>query len=276
MITTSSKFFYALAGFLVAVAVVYGYVTGGGEVGPLSAGYKGAVGELMGYTILMGGAAMAAFLGLSSSAFRDADPDEGASSGQEGAASTLPSANPPAPSYWPIVGAFGAALTIVGIVLNNVFFVAGLIVVGAVAFEWTMQTWAERATGDPAVNRELRNRIMLPLEVPLGGTAIVAVVILGYSRVFLTLSAENAVWAALAVAATVFGVGTLLSTRGELRKDLVAGVLAIGAVVTIGLGIFAAIEGEREFHHHETEDEERDEGSSTEEEGAIAVLEESN
>ena len=52
MITTGSKFFYALAGVLLVAAVVYGYSTGGGEVGPLSLGYKGGVGDHLGYGIL--------------------------------------------------------------------------------------------------------------------------------------------------------------------------------------------------------------------------------
>lgn len=276
MITTSSKFFYGLAGALLVTAVVYGYTTGGGNVGPISLGYKGAVGDILGYSLLIGGATLAAFVGLATTAFRDADPDVAA---DMVGTDKVPTPTVPGPSYWPIVGAFGGGLIVVGLVLNNVFFVAGLIVLGAVALEWTMQTWAERATGDPAVNRELRNRIMLPLEVPIAGAAVVAVIIVGYSRVFLALSAENAVWAALVVAALIFGVGTVLSTREQVRKDVVAGVLAVTAVVTIGAGIFAALEGEREFHPHEAEHEtDEDDGHgddepAAEDEGAAALEE---
>lgn len=275
MITTGSKFFYGLASLLFVTGVVYGYATGGGGVGPLSIGYKGGVGDLVGYTILMGAAAAAAFIGFATTAFRDADP--------EATAELLGTDSPPAPtvpgtSYWPVVGAFGAVVTVVGLVLNNVFFVAGLIALGAVAIEWTMQTWAERATGDPAVNREIRNRIMFPLEVPIAGGLAIAVIVVGYSRVFLALSKENAVWAALVIAAVIFVVGTVLASRPAIRTDLVAGLLALAAVATIGFGIFAAVQGERDFEHHgeeEHQDEGGDEDHSTEEEGAI-VLEETN
>ena len=78
MITTASKFFYAVAGLLLLTGVVYGYTTGGGEVGPLSLGYKGAVGDLLGYSILMGSAAVSAFIGFAVTAFRDGDPEAGA------------------------------------------------------------------------------------------------------------------------------------------------------------------------------------------------------
>lgn len=277
MITTGSKFFYALAGLLVVGAVVYGYTTGGGEVGPISLGYKGAVGDLVGYSILMGGAAVAAFLGFTTTAFRDADPEAGAA--------LLGTDAPPAPttaasSYWPVVGAFGVTLVLVGVVLNNVFFVAGLIALGAVAIEWTIQAWSERATGDPAVNREIRNRIMLPFEVPIAGALVVAIVIVGYSRVFLAVSKENAVWVALAVAAVIFVVGTILAAQSRIRTDLVAGLLVLGAVVTIGLGIASAVSGERDFEHHGEEHSEEesepahDDSQTSEEEGA--ALEESN
>ena len=280
MITTGSKFFYALAGLLLVAAVVYGYTTGGGEVGPLSLGYKGAVGDLVGYSILVGAAALSLFLGFTTTAFRDADPEAGAA--------LLGVEAPPAPttatgSYWPVIGAFGAVLVVIGVVLNNVFFVAGLIVLGAVAVEWTMQAWSERATGDPAVNREIRNRVMHPIEVPIAAALVVAVVIVGYSRVFLAVSAASAVWIALAVAATVFLGGTLLAAQPRIRTDLVAGLLALGAVVTIGLGIAAAVSGEREFHdageghgeeHSEEEGNPEDSQEPAEEEGA--ALEESN
>jgi hypothetical protein len=283
MITTGSKFFYALAGVLLLAAFVYGYSTGGGGVGPVSFGYKGGVGDHLGYGILLTAAVAAAFTGFCTTAFRDADPETSTEVlGTDG----LPPAPAPGASYWPVVGAFGVALVIVGIVLNNVFFVAGLIALGAVAVEWTMQAWSERATGDPAVNREIRNRIMLPIEVPVAGALIIAVVVVGYSRMFLAVSKLGAVWAALAIAAIVFGLGALLSSRPRIRTDLVAGLVALAAVVTIGFGVFGAVAGEREFHDlgeegHESEGagdhDEADSGEDAEssEEGAVGA-EESN
>lgn len=259
MITTSSKFFYALSGLLIVTGIAYGYSTGGGEVGPLSLGYKGAVGDVLGYTIVMGAAFLAAFIGFAVTAFRDADPDAGAELlGTE----TAPRPSAPGASYWPVIGSFGAGLTVVGVAVNNVFFVAGLIVLGAVALEWTIQAWAERATGDPAVNREIRNRIMLPVEIPVAGALAVGVVIVGFSRLFLAVSAFAAVWAALACAAIVFGLGTVLSSRPHLRTDVVAGVLAVGAVATIGIGITAALVGERDFEHHGEEHTEEEHSGS--------------
>lgn len=276
MITTGSKFFYALAGLLLVTAVVYGYATGGGEVGPLSVGYKGGVGDHVGYGILLFAAVASAFAGFCSTAFRDADPEAAAAVLGVDAA---PQPAVPGASYWPVVGAFGVALTVVGVVLNNVFFVAGLIVLGAVAIEWTMQAWADRATGDPAVNREIRNRVMFPIEIPVAGALAILVVVIGYSRVFLAASKLGAVWIAIGIAATIFLLGTVLSLRPRIRGDVVAGILAAAAIVTIGLGIFGAVAGEREFEHHGEETEHSDGGGAADagasEEGAVGA-EESN
>jgi hypothetical protein len=264
MITTGSKFFYGLAAFLAVAAVVYGYASGGGGLGPISVGYKGGVGEHLGYGILLAAAVASLFAGFCSTAFRDADPEPTAAlQGTD----TLPAATPTSTSFWPVVGAFGVVLAIVGVVLNNVFFVAGLIALGAVAVEWTMQAWSDRATGDPAVNREIRNRIMFPIEVPVAGALAIAVVVIGYSRVFLAVSKLGAVWIALAIAATIFFIGTALSLRPRIRTDLVAGLLAGAAVLTIGLGIFGAMAGEREFHDLNAEEHGEDEGEHGEIDG---------
>ncbi|MDZ7674612.1 MAG: hypothetical protein U5K30_06040 [Acidimicrobiales bacterium] len=273
MIPSSSKFFYALGAVLLVMGIAYGYSTGGGEVGPLSLGYKGAVGDLLGYAILMGTGAVSLCVGFATTAFRDADPEAGA------ALLGLdhdPMPTQPGASYWPVIGAFGLGLTVVGVALNNVFFVAGLIAIAAVAVEWTMQAWADRATGDPAVNHELRNRIMMPLEVPIGGVLAIAVVVGGFSRLFLAVSAEAAVWAALAIAAIVFGIGAILGNRPHLRSDLVAGLLAIGAVATIGIGIASAVAGERDFEHHGDEPVEETESEGGTESDDAPVSEEGN
>ena len=42
---------------------------------------------------------------------------------------------------------------------------AGLVVL----LEWMVSAWADRASGDEAANRRIRNRIMYPLEIPVFG-----------------------------------------------------------------------------------------------------------
>ncbi len=99
----------------------------------------------------------------------------------------------------------------------------GLITLGIVLVEWTAQAWADKATGDPAANREIRNRLMNPIEVPAAGLLAVALVVVAFSRVFLTVSSENAVWVATGLAAVIFIVGVLVASRPKLSSNVVVG-----------------------------------------------------
>jgi hypothetical protein len=90
MLTTGFKLFmgYCLGALL--TAAVYGYTTGGNHMGPLSVGWKGAVGEHVGYAILLSTGAVAgpsAYAG----GVRDADARCLSSS-------TSPLSVPPAPA----------------------------------------------------------------------------------------------------------------------------------------------------------------------------------
>src|SRR5690606_34766280 len=109
------------------------------------------------------------FLGLVSVAFRDASPSAQAElAGTE----VVPAVTPPAhPAFWPVLAALGATLVVLGLVISNVMFVAGFLVLLVALIEWMVLAWSDRATGDPDTNRLVRNRVMGPWEVPLAGAA---------------------------------------------------------------------------------------------------------
>ena len=247
MITTGTKWFFGLGFVTLVLAWAYGWTTGGNGLGPVTVGYKGGVGDHFGYGVLLSAAAISVFLGVVSVAVRDADAEAVA---QVAGLDTLPAVTPAGTSYWPAVAAFGVALTVVGLVTNVTVFVFGLITLGVVLVEWTVQAWADRATGDPAANREIRNRLMNPVEVPAAGLLAVALVVLGFSRVFLSLSSENAVWVATGIAAVIFLVGMLAASRPKLGSNIVVGFLLLCAVGVLVAGVVAAAVGEREFHEH--------------------------
>ncbi|MGB0500593.1 MAG: hypothetical protein ACPGNP_05335, partial [Acidimicrobiales bacterium] len=106
MFTTGFKFFFGLTIALTIGAVAYGYSTGGEHVGPVTLGWKGGVGDHVGYLVLIGGAfASACFAGIIV-AFRDADP--AAQSHYMGVEAIAPT-TPVTGSFWPVIGAFGGA-----------------------------------------------------------------------------------------------------------------------------------------------------------------------
>ncbi len=245
MITTGSKWFFGLGFVSLVLAVAYGWTTGGNGVGPLTMGYKGGVGDHFGYGVLVAAGFVSLFLGAVSLAVRDA---EALAEAQVAGTETVPAAIPAAPSYWPAVAAFGAALVVVGLVASPVLFVIGLVALGIVLVEWTVQAWADRATGDPEINRRIRNRLMNPIEYPAAGLLAIGVVVASLSRLFLSLSADDAVWVGISIATIIILSGFFFASRPRISANVIVGVLLVAALVVIGLGIGSAVSGQREFN----------------------------
>ena len=255
MFTTGFKFFFGLAIALMGAAVIVGYATGGGHVGPITWGWKGGVGDHVSYIVLMGLGVVAMAISFVIIAYRDADP--AAQAHYLGVDSIVPTAQVTG-TPWPVVGAFGAAIMVLGLALSSAVFVLGLVICSLVAFEWMMDAWADRATGDPATNRALRDRVMAPIEIPVAGLGLVAVMILAASRIFLNVSKNGAVFWAGAISVVIFGLGILYAARPKMNKNVLAGLLLATGVAVIAGGIVAAVDGEREFEQHGEDDSEEE------------------
>ena len=112
MFTTGSKWFFGLGAVSFVLAAVYGWSTGGDRLGPVTAGYWGAVGDHLGYTLLVSIGVAATFLGITSLMSRDANPTSLAE--LAGTDEAPPAVAPAHLAYWPVVGAFGAGLVVLG------------------------------------------------------------------------------------------------------------------------------------------------------------------
>lgn len=266
MITTGSKYFFGLAGVAFLAAVVYGIITNGLDhggvahvlsgpgavdalLGPITFGYKGGVGDHVGYAILMGFAGSSLGLGIASSAFRDSDAEALAQLDGATAAPVTPAAML---NGWPFIAGLAVTAIVVGLATSPILFMIGCASLAIAGVEWAIANWAEQRSADPVANRTLRNQLMLPVEVPFGGVFLVGAVVYCFSRIFLAVSKLGAVWVALALAALFLGVAVILSSRPQIRRSLVIGVLVMGAVVVLAVGIAGALTGPREFEHHAT------------------------
>jgi hypothetical protein len=263
MITTGSKWFFGLGFVSLVLAAAYGWTTGGNGLGPLSLGYKGSVGDHLGYGILVSGAVVSLFLGFVATAVRDADAEAVA---QVAGTDTVPAVTPAGTSYWPPVAAFGVALVLIGLVSSTPVFVFGLIVLGIVLVEWTVQAWADRATGDPETNRRIRNRVMNPIEFPAVAALALGVIAIAFSRVFLTFSADVTVWVGVGLTALIVGGAFLVASRPRISSNVVIGLLVVAAVAIVSIGVAGALNGPREVH-----EEEEEEGTEAEAEGALGL-----
>lgn len=264
MLTRGAKLFFGLALAGLAGGILYGIITNGlahggvikvltgngavdAVLGPLTLGYKGGVGDQFGYTLFMAFGLASAAMGFASLAFRDGDPEAVAELVHADA--VPPVSEPNDLSQWPIVTAFSVALMTLGLAVGSVMFSIGAGVLAIAIIEWAIKDWSERATGDPEVNRIIRNRLMYPVELPVAGLILGAIVVYSFSRILLTASKDGALIIGTAIGILIFAAAVLIATRPQVRRSAVVSVLIVGAIAVITVGIVGGVRGEKPIEH---------------------------
>jgi hypothetical protein len=251
MVTTGAKYFLGLATLAFGAAVLYGWSTKGGETGALTFGLYGGVGDHTGYTVFLFAAAVDVFLGGMIIAFRDADADAVATVAR---LDEVPEVSAPrTPSYWPILGAVAVTCMVLGLVVSNLLFLFGAIVAIVVLLEWMVSAWADRATGDPDVNRRIRNRIMNPIEVPLFGAIGIVALVLCVSRVLLAVGEQASYIVAIVFATVILATASAFAVAPKAGRTIVAVLCVIAALGVIAGGVIGAAQGSRTYEKHETD-----------------------
>ncbi len=248
MLKTGSKFLFALSAFGLVSAVLWADGTGQHTIGmdtligPVTLGYKGYVGEHTGYAIFMGLAASALFLAIFLSAIREADAEAVA---QVAGTDAVPEVEAPATvNYWPIVAAFSEAAIALGLAIGPAMFVIGFVGLAIATTEWAVRAWSDRATGDPEVNRAIRNRFMYPVEIP--GIAVLGIAgfVLAISRILLAVPKLGSYLVFGLVPIIILGIGALVVLKPKLSQSVVAGLLLVGGMALLAGGVVAAAAGE--------------------------------
>ena len=261
MFTWGSKYLFAVAGASLLGASVYGLISGGELLGVVSVGYKGGVGDHTGYAILISIGVVTAALAVLSLVTRDGDADEAAAA--VGVNHALTVTTPRVPSFWGPLTAFGVACLAVGLAVSQAFFILGIVVLSVVTLEWLVLAWSDRATGDEEVNAIIRRRMIGPLEIPLLSLLGIGVLVIGLSRVFLSVpDAASSTAVAAVVAATIFGSAVAIA-KANASRSVIAGVVAVAAVAVLAGGVIGAVVGERPIAH-DSESETLDEGGEGE------------
>lgn len=259
MITTGSKWFFGVAAAAFVAALVYGGATNPSEVGMstftgvLTLGYKGGVGDQLGYSILIAIAGASLFLGGVSGVTRDASIEASAAAFELDDVPEIVA--PVRGSFWPVVGAFGVATIAIGLATDALFVMFGLAVVTVATFEWAITAWSERVTDDQKVNAAARRRVMLPFEVPLIGAIGIAIFVLAVSRMLLALPHAGVYALFIVVPVIVLTGGFLLAAKPRVSRSAIAIVCVVGGLAILAGGIASVIVGPREIEHHEPEGE---------------------
>jgi hypothetical protein len=252
----SLRFYAALA----AASMLGAYVVGASSqhssiidqvIGPLDLGWKGGVGNHLGYTVLVGVAVCAVFLAVLLTVYRDADPEAEA---QAANLESVPLARAPRGAcYWPVIGAFALGTTLVGLAISSkALALTAAVALAATVFMWTIRAWAERATGDDETNLRLYQQLVEPIRLPATALLLVGLLVIGFSRILLTLPSKHASTAVFGIlGALLFGACVLIALRPKIsRAPMVLALFALGLIVLVG-GIVGAARGPRTFEHHE-------------------------
>ena len=264
LVPAGVKLYGTIAVVALGAAALGGYTSGGTIVGPISAGYLGGIGDWISYVVLVGVAFVSLIVGGLLTYFRDADAEAVAASMGQSMAPV--GQRPVAASIWPIIAGIGAGFLMVGMAINAAITGVGLVILGIVAFEWTMTAWADRATGDQATNIALRGQIMGPFEVPLLGLMMAGVVVIAVSRILLAVSELGAVVVAGVVALIVMGIGILAAQGRNVSRNLLTGLAGVVMLGVLAGGVWGATEGTRVIEeHHEEEGVEGEESHSEDE-----------
>ena len=256
--TPAFRFFAGLAVFALVAAFVVGFSSAVQDpidrvLGPLTLGWKGGIGNHLGYIFFVGLFGLSAGLAGILVAFRDADPEAEA---QVVHTASVPLTRAPVgPNFMPALAAFAFVVMLVGLATRTpLYATVGLVVSIIAGFVWTLRTWAERATGDETANTELYHRLIDPLRTPVIALLSIGVVAIGLSRVLLAVSKSNSVIVFGVVAALFFIVATVLAIRPSSARSVTTVLVILGAIAVIIAGVLGAVHGERKFEEHNAEE----------------------
>ena len=223
MFTPGSKYLIAITGLSAVSFALYMLL-----VHPSAIGAVALIGLIIATSLITG---VALFT-------RDGHAAEGQTS-----AATL---DTPTSSMWPLIGAAGLSLVLVGTVTTPIVFILGIVAILAALVEWTVQAWSESASGDRGYNASIRERILNPVEYPILAAVGIAVIIFSFSRVMLAISKDAGAITFIVAAAVISLVGLLISVRPQLKKSIVSAIAVVAAVGLIGAGIASIGFGMRE------------------------------
>ena len=227
MITTSSKLFYGLGAVAFAAAIVWMIANEGGS---------GAVALVFVATASIFLGAIASYVRDGHVLSTDTEQHESAPAAQRGSGR----------SWFPLGTALSLGTVIVGLVTSPGIFKVGVALLIAMLGEWLIQNWSDRASSDPSYNERVRGRVVHPLEIPIAGALLLAIIVLSSSRIFLALSKDAGAIVFSILGILVLFFGSVLSVR---RGTSVRFVGAVSGVVLLSLsvvGVVLALDGERE------------------------------
>ena len=154
---------------------------------------------------------------------------------------------PSLPSAWPLAGALALGVLVVAAATDAVVVITAAILLTAVAVGWLFQAFTEHPAYSPRLGARLRERLVLPVGLPLGVLALVAVIAISLSRVFLALPENGTRAVALAVAIVILASAFAVAASERMGRTALALLCVFAIVAAVGAGVAGIVAGERHF-----------------------------
>jgi len=88
---------------------------------------------------------------------------------------------------------------------------------------------------------DVRNRLVLPIAIPIGILLVIGLVLFGFSRILLSVTPDAATGTALVVAATILIASSVAASRSRMREATIGGLLGTVAGVAMLAGGIAIV-----------------------------------
>jgi plastocyanin len=233
MITQPAKLFLPLSVLGAVAAIFYGAFTG----------------DHAGVTMFLGLATVALFGGIAitlarQNEFVPARAPSGADAEASAEAPTFrpaPAARVPGGSGWPALAGLGIGLVVLAFILGPHYAIAGvgLGLVGGVGW-----------LGSVANDRTGRSPNLMPLGIPVVGLFAIGSLMFFMSRILLAVPEQASTFIALAVAALILALASVVALKPDISSRAVMAGLVVGGLLMMGGGLVAAAFGPREVEPH--------------------------
>jgi hypothetical protein len=154
---------------------------------------------------------------------------------------------PQLPAAWPLLGAISLAVLVLGAASEGgVVIIAGVLMAVA-GIGWAFQAWAESPIYTPRYARRIRDRLVIPVGLPVLVLALIAIVTISLSRIFLALPENGTRAVALAVAAVILISGFVIAASDRMARTALLLLVGFAFLCLLGAGIAGVAHGERRF-----------------------------
>ena len=230
MVPFGSKALFGLSFAALIAAIAYGVATDDGSGGAVL-GFVAAGAFALAITVAIADADLVPYVPA------DAPPREVPPAG----------ARPALPSPWPIVGAIALGVGALAAATDGVVVLTAVILLTIAGIGWLFQQWAEHPTYTARYGTRIKERFLVPIGLPLGVFALVAVIAISLSRIFLALPEQGTRVVALVIALVILFSAFAIAASQRMARNALGALCAFAFLAVVGAGVAGLTHGERKF-----------------------------